>query len=252
MAKRNDNDHANHLEKWAKEGKEGLPPVLAATVILLRDGPTGLETLMLRRNSKIVFGGMWVFPGGRVDPEDWEGVGEGDDLAASRRAAERESVEECALRVDPDAMLAFSHWTPPPITPKRFLTWFFVARPDDGEVTIDDGEIKESVWMSPSEALRRQNVQEIELAPPTFVTLTDLSRFSSVDETLAAIAERTPERFETHIAVSDAGPVAMWHGDAGYESGDQATSGARHRLTMVKGGQWRYEREDSSPLNPAT
>ena len=40
--------------------------VLAATVILLRDGESGLETLMLRRDSKIAFGGMSVFPGGRL------------------------------------------------------------------------------------------------------------------------------------------------------------------------------------------
>ena len=42
----------------------------AATVVVLRDAETGLEALMLRRNSKIAFGGMWVFPGGRVDEED--------------------------------------------------------------------------------------------------------------------------------------------------------------------------------------
>ena len=108
------------------------------------------------------------------------------NVPASRRAAERESVEECALRVDPDAMLAFSHWTPPPVTPKRFLTWFFVARPEKGKITIDDGEIKESRWMSPGEALRRQSLQEIELAPPTYVTLCDLAAFSSVDEAMSA------------------------------------------------------------------
>jgi len=244
MASRSDDAHANRLEKWAKDGKEGLPPVLAATVILLRDGDAGLETLMLKRNSRIVFGGMWVFPGGRVDPEDWKGVAEGDDLAASRRAAERESIEECGLRVDPTTMVSFSHWTPPPVTPKRFLTWFFAARPEDGRVSIDDGEIKESLWMSPKEALRRQSVQEIELAPPTYVTLSDLARFSGVDEALTEIGARTPERFQTHIGVSDVGPVAIWHGDAGYENADPKAAGARHRLTMVKGGQWVYERRD--------
>ena len=32
-------------------------------------GDAGLETLMLRRNSKLEFaGGMWVWPGGRIDP----------------------------------------------------------------------------------------------------------------------------------------------------------------------------------------
>lgn len=242
MSEQKDGEHASTLEKWAKEGKEGLPPVLAATVILLRDGDAGLETLMLRRNSKIVFGGMWVFPGGRVDPEDWEGISEGDDLAASRQTAEREAFEECGLRVAPDSMLPFSHWTPPPITPKRFLTWFFIARAEEGNVSIDDGEIKESLWLSPSEALRRQSAQEIELAPPTYVTLCDLSSFASVGDALSAIRDREPEHFSTQIGVSEAGPVAIWHGDAGYEAGDPAAQGALHRLTMVKGGQWRYER----------
>jgi 8-oxo-dGTP pyrophosphatase MutT (NUDIX family) len=42
----------------------------AATVVLLRDGDDGLETLMLRKNSRLAFGGMWVFPGGRIDDGD--------------------------------------------------------------------------------------------------------------------------------------------------------------------------------------
>jgi 8-oxo-dGTP pyrophosphatase MutT (NUDIX family) len=134
-------DHAKALEKQAREGSEGTPPVLAATVILLRDGSEGLETLMLKRNSKIAFGGMWVFPGGRIDSDDWSGVEENDDLAASRRAAVREAFEECGLGVDPNAMHPFSHWTPPKTTPRRFLTWFFAARAGVGEVAIDHGEI---------------------------------------------------------------------------------------------------------------
>ncbi len=236
-------DHASTLERWAASGKEGRPPVLAATVILLRDGPTGLETLMLRRNSKIVFGGMWVFPGGRLDPEDWEGVVEGDELAASRRAARRESIEETGLEIDPESMVPFSHWTPPPITPKRFLTWFFAARAGHGEVSIDHGEIHESDWMGPVEALRRQREQEIELAPPTYVTLSELSAWSSVDEALTSVGDRTPERFETRISVLEGvGPVTLWHGDAGYEQGDATALGHRHRLTMTKGGPWQYDR----------
>src|SRR5215210_1712837 len=43
----------------------------AATVLLLRDGPTGLEVFMLRRNLNSDFvGGAYVFPGGAVDPAD--------------------------------------------------------------------------------------------------------------------------------------------------------------------------------------
>jgi len=43
----------------------------AATVILVRPADPGFEIFMLRRTSKAAFaGGMYVFPGGRVDPED--------------------------------------------------------------------------------------------------------------------------------------------------------------------------------------
>lgn len=235
-------DHATTLQKLAERGKHGTPPVLASTVILLRDAAAGLETLMLRRNSKIAFGGMWVFPGGRLDPEDWQGVDAEDVLGASRRAAERESLEECGLPVDADSMLPFSHWTPPPITPKRFLTWFFAARAGTGTVSIDHGEIHESEWMSPADALRRRDAQEIELAPPTFVTLFELSAFSTVEESLAATSKRSPERFQTVIGVSDDGPIAMWHGDAGYDAADPTLPGDRHRLKMVRGGVWKYDR----------
>lgn len=47
-----------------------LPVSPAATVMLLDDRPT-LQVLMLRRTSRVVFGpDNWVFPGGRVDPDD--------------------------------------------------------------------------------------------------------------------------------------------------------------------------------------
>lgn len=243
MTEKQQTEHAESLERWAKDGKEGRPPVLAATVIVLRDGREGLEALMLRRNSKISFGGMWVFPGGKLDEGDWHGVEPGDELGASRRAAARESIEECRLELEPHEMVPFAHWTPPPVTPKRFLTWFFAARASDGEVVIDDGEIKASEWLRPLDALAKQAAKEIELAPPTFVTVTDLARFASVDEALAVIEARTPERFQTRIGVLEGlGPVAMWHGDAGYESGDATAAGPRHRLTMRKKGRWDYER----------
>jgi 8-oxo-dGTP pyrophosphatase MutT (NUDIX family) len=241
-------DHATSLEKWTREGSEGTKPVLAATVILLRDGSEGLETLMLRRNSKIAFGGMWVFPGGRIDPDDWNGVDDRDDLAASRHAAEREALEECGLSVDPHAMHPFSHWTPPATTPRRFLTWFFAARAGAGEVAIDHGEIHESDWMSPTEALRRRQAREIEIAPPTFVSLAELCAFGDVEDALTSIQRRKPERFQTVIGLSDLGPVCMWHGDAGYEAADPEIPGPRHRLTMRKNAGWTYDRSTHSPV----
>lgn len=236
-----DEVHEDRLARWAKRGKSGEAPIEAATVILLRDGSAGLETLMLRKNSKIAFGGMWVFPGGRVDEADRSGLSADDDVGAARCAAAREAREETELVVAPDSMVAFSHWTPPAITPKRFLTWFFAAPAPSGQVVIDDGEIKEHDWMRPGHALERRDAGKIELAPPTFVTLFELSRCADLDAALAMARDRTPERFRTQIVVSDDGPIALWHGDAGYEARVYDAPGARHRLSMRRSG-WRYER----------
>jgi 8-oxo-dGTP pyrophosphatase MutT (NUDIX family) len=196
---------------------------------------------MLLRSSKIAFGGMWFFPGGRIDPDDRDPDRPDDELSTARRAAVREAHEEAGLEIGVDALLPYSHWTPPPITPRRFLTWFFLAPAPAGDVVIDGGEIREHQWMRPADALDRQRAGEIELAPPTWVTLYELSSWPSVAESLAAVREREPEHFATRIAVEDEGPTVLWHGDAGYETGDANAPGARHRLKLRESG-WTYER----------
>lgn len=233
--------------------------IAAATVIPLRDSPDGLEVLMLRKNSKVSFGGMWVFPGGRVDDADVRadvraGVGASveagvDDEETARRAAAREALEEADLLLDPTAMVTFSHWTPPEqevVSAKRFATWFFAARApvgEDGEVTIDGGEIHDDVWVSPSEMLARRQSGDIQLAPPTVVTLLDLAAHDDVDAVLTAAAGRTPFRYLTRVAAPiDGQPMALlWGGDVGYDTGDATLPGPRHRLLMAEDG-WRYER----------
>jgi hypothetical protein len=65
-----------------------------------------------------------------------------------------------------------------------------------------------------------------------------------VAEALAEAAAAPVEAFVTAIAKdAEDNLVALWHGDAGYESGDAATPGPRHRLVMAAAG-WRYERHD--------
>jgi 8-oxo-dGTP pyrophosphatase MutT (NUDIX family) len=238
---------------------DGIP---AATVIPLRDarqpdGTTALEVLMLRKNSAIAFGGMWVFPGGRIDPEDWPAADDPDgpegpappglELEAATRAAAREALEEADLLVEPAKMVPFSHWTPPEAvamnSTKRFLTWFFACRAPVGEggvVTIDHGEIHDHEWVRPADMLRRRDEGEIQLVPPTVVTLHELARHRSVDDALDAARARALPRYVTKILAGDEGLVAVWEGDAGYDDGDLARPGARHRLVMADAG-WRFE-----------
>src|SRR5207253_3155418 len=81
----------------------GAAAVPAATVVLIRDGRDGLEVLLARRSSQLAFhGGAWVFPGGRIDPDDYCDAPD-DVVAAARRGAAREAKEEAGVDVDAEA-----------------------------------------------------------------------------------------------------------------------------------------------------
>jgi len=220
---------------------EASEPIPAATVVLLRDGPSGLETLMLRRNGRGPFGGMWVFPGGRVEPADLDPDHPDDELASARRAAVREATEEAGIVVDPGSLVPYAHWTPPPFQPKRYATWFFVAPGPEAEIQVDGVEIHEHAWLAPAEVLRRRDAGQLELAVPTWVSLWYLREHGRVEDALRERAALTPERFRTRPVRLEETTVMVWHGDAGYPSGDLATPGPRHRLSLLTGG-WRYER----------
>src|SRR4051812_33976979 len=163
---------------------------------------------MLRRNARGAFGGMWVFPGGRIDPDD------GVEEEGARRAAARETLEEASLVIDPSVLVPFAHWTPPAVAPKRFATWFFLAPAPSGDVEVDGHEIHDHLWVAPAEAMRRRDAGEIELAPPTFVTLHKLSLSTDVAAAMADAAAMPIEFFTTQIVKSPSGDLcAVWHGD---------------------------------------
>jgi 8-oxo-dGTP pyrophosphatase MutT (NUDIX family) len=230
-----------YVDWMRREAEAGTPMVPAATVVLLRDALAtgGLEVLMLRRNTAVEFvGGMWVF---RVDPEDHDGAA--DLLAAARNAAVREAHEEAGQIVDVASLVWFAHWCPPPNAPKRFATFFFACRTAADEVMIDGSEIHEHAWMPPAAALARQRAHEIQLAPPTWVTLHYLARSHSVDEALAVFMAREPRFYETRMLRDEDNIYFVWQGDAAYPDLPAETPGARHRITVGASG---WELDDSA------
>jgi len=87
---------------------EAVPVRPAATVLLVRDGASGLEVFMVVRHHKIDFAsGALVFPGGSVDagdfaiaadPSRFDAATGLDELGrALRVAAVRETFEECGV-----------------------------------------------------------------------------------------------------------------------------------------------------------
>lgn len=216
----------------------------AATVIPLRDIGGTFEVLLLQRNPELRFqGGAWVFPGGRVDPEDFS-VGDDQDLvAAARRAAVRETAEESGLQVIPRDLIPVSHWTTPEDLPKRFATWFFVTHVGEQAVQIDGQEICDHCWYKPQEALEARQAGAIVLLPPTFISILGLCKYSSSDMALAGFAELRPGVFCPRVSIIPGGFCQLYEGDVAYDSGELDTPGQRHRLRAVE-TDWRYERTE--------
>lgn len=155
-----------------------IEPVPAATVALLRgterDG--GMEVLLLRRSADLAFhGGCWVFPGGRIDAEDY-----GEDrleYPAARRAAVRETREEAGIEIRPRQLVHTAHWTTPPRLPRRFSTWFFACAVDRGaRAVVDNREILDHRWLAPARALAEAEAGALALPGPTRSTLEELAR----------------------------------------------------------------------------
>jgi 8-oxo-dGTP pyrophosphatase MutT (NUDIX family) len=180
-------------------------PRQAATVLLLRDGPTGIQTWLLRRVPKMAFApGMSVFPGGGVDPVDSAGVRSATEAAVAEqlgvtaeqagvllRAAAREIAEETAVRLPLEAMHPWAHWITPEAEPRRYDTYFFVAAvPADGVAAAVTGEASHADWIPVSQALAEYEQGSRPMMPPTVFNLTEVARYATTDQVLAAAGSR--------------------------------------------------------------
>lgn len=215
----------------------------AATVVLLRENNGGLETLMLRRHAAVVFaGGLWVFPGGRIDDEDFAGAA-GDILAAAQRAAVRETLEETGLDIEGHPLHYFAHWTTPIGEVKRYATWFFATLIDtDDAVQVDGHEIDEYQWLSPAAALAAHRNGQLDMLPPTMIALMELSECDDIAAVWAMYRDRQVEEITPKFIQQTGQTCTLYPGDAGFEAGDPDRAGPRHRSIRRADG-WHYVKE---------
>lgn len=224
----------------------------ASTIMLGRNKEDSLEVLLLKRNKALAFaGGLWVFPGGKIE-KDEQKQGE-NDLAAAKLAAIRETKEETNLDIELEDLVFFSHWTTPVIEPRRYATWFFFGEVGavDAEVTIDDSEIIDHLWINPEVALAKVKLRELAMMPPTLMSLQLIRKCKSVAEAREKLEKQ--EALFTLPVLQRVGStmVCMYEGDAGYETGEAKTKGARHRLLLdMKAGNFSFEFENCPGVRP--
>ncbi|MCO1340103.1 hypothetical protein BJH93_14590 [Kocuria polaris] len=251
----------------------------AASAVVVRDGPAGLEVLMLRRLDRGSFAGAWVFPGGYVDPEDTPEQFRHDDAAswgadvpvadvpaglraAARLAAVRETAEETGLALEPARLIPTTCWVPPAQAPKRMRAWYFlapIAEGADAPVRLSPGEHAEAEWMTPAEALARHGDGRMLLVPPTWVTLHGLATLAganggapTVSDAVAAAAAQGErcvgvefESFRSQQHAEDARKYVLWHGDEHWQDEFAATDRtSRPPVEAPAGGVHRLDITD--------
>lgn len=193
-------------------------PRPAASLILLRRGgkhrDRGVEVLLVQRSRAASFmPGVWVFPGGSVDPED-----AGDEEAAHMACAVRELHEEAGIGLTSDVeLLAWSRWITPELVPVRFDTRFYVAlAPAHSPPKPDGAETTDAAWTGPADALERHRAGELDLVFPTIKHLESLLPFSNSGEVLEAARERVIEPVLPKVVGEDDAQRVVLPGEPGY------------------------------------
>jgi 8-oxo-dGTP pyrophosphatase MutT (NUDIX family) len=169
---------------------------------------------MLRRSAGSPFmPGVFVFPGGSVDPADYNDgpvAGWNDrristefrarvpaelaseqppvgprDAYALVRAAARELTEEASITIDPRNLVLFSHWITPATERLRYNTHFFITVAPAGQSGAADAvETHDERWIAPKTALELHAHGHLHLVYPTVKHLERLVEFDNVDDLL--------------------------------------------------------------------
>ena len=129
----------------------------------------------------------------------------------------REMAQAENLILACDLMVPYAWWITPSPFPKRFDTWFFMARaPEDQQGSHDQGESVDSLWISPDKPLQAAADQDFKIVFATRMNLKKAGRATTVDEALAAAAADTIVPVEPHVTRADEGIIFRIPEEAGY------------------------------------
>jgi 8-oxo-dGTP pyrophosphatase MutT (NUDIX family) len=126
-------------------------------------------------------------------------------------------VRDLDAQLELGALTVFARWITPPLTPKRFDTWFYaVQAPDDQLAACDGRETVDAEWIEPREALRLAAAGERKVIFPTRMNLQLLAEASSAEDTVARAAARTLVTVQPQVQARESGRVLVLPPDAGY------------------------------------
>jgi 8-oxo-dGTP pyrophosphatase MutT (NUDIX family) len=119
---------------------------------------------------------------GDVSGDDWEAQ---RAALVDRRLGFAELLRERDLVLRADLLAPWSRWITPEFEPRRYDTYFFLARLPVGQVTRNvGGEADLVAWLRPEQR------RDLPMLPPTRVTLAQVGAYPSIDALIAAADAR--------------------------------------------------------------
>lgn len=154
--------------------RERKEPIPAAAVAFVRDTERGIEVYLSRRPAHFrYYPGAFVFPGGRLDPDD-------TDIKATAR---REVREEIGIEIDTKLLVPLRNiHTSAHAGPVYHMLTF--AYPADGEfnTNLNPEEVDEEIWIAAREAIAR-----FELPYQIRAAVFTIAQFHTVSELLGTL-----------------------------------------------------------------
>ena len=126
-------------------------------------------------------------------------------------------IEQEQLRLACDCLVPFAHWVTPDMMPKRFDTWFYLAKAPDDHLAIHDGtESVDSIWIDPNAALEGAKAGTYTIIFPTRLNVEMLAESSSVDAAIDASKARVIKEVLPWTETREDGTYLCIPADAGY------------------------------------
>ena len=126
-------------------------------------------------------------------------------------------VNDLDAKLDLNSLTVFARWITPPLTPKRFDTWFYIAEaPEDQLAACDGRETVDAEWIEPSEVLRLADAGERKVIFPTRMNVQLLAEASSAADCVARAQARTLVTVLPEIRDTPNGKVLALPPNAGY------------------------------------
>ncbi len=112
------------------------------------------------------------------------------DRFNNRDATMLDFAEAENLEFAVDALGFYAHWITPEMMPKRFDTYFYMARAPQDHIGAHDGsESVDSVWITAAQAIAEADAKKRTVIFPTRMNIEKLAACDSVDDALAACGD---------------------------------------------------------------